>query len=123
MYDKVDYPETHYQFYRKGSKNNINLNNHQNNYRYHMNNQQSKEMNNQINNTITDKNPNDLQHKKDTKKKIILGSLVVRAGLDYLYPKDVQVLYGMLLANKKLLRVKPELVEICREVGKSLSKT
>lgn len=119
MYNKINYPKINCQFYKKGNKEN----NNRNSYRYHMNNQQSKKMNNQINNTIIDQNSNDLQHKKDAKKKIVLGSLVVRAGLDYLYPKDTQVLYGMLLANKKLLRVKPELVEICREVGKSLRKT
>lgn len=83
-----------------------------------MNNQQSKK----INSTIIDRDLNDLQHKERLKKKIILGDLVVRAELDYLYPKDVEVLYGMLLANKKLISIKPRLLERCREIGKGLRK-
>ena len=47
---------------------------------------------------------------------------MVRAGLGYLYPKDVEVLYGMLLANKKLLSIKPELSEECQKIGKGLKK-
>lgn len=127
MHDKFNYPKIHYQFYRKGRKENINLNNHRNNYRYHMSNQQNKEMSNQINNTMIDstmvnQNSNDLQHKKDIKKKIMLGDLIVKARLDYLYPKDAEVIYGMLLTNKRLIALKPDFIEQWREIGKGLKK-
>ncbi len=65
---------------------------------------------------------NDLARKQDTRKKILLGGLVIKAGLDYLHPQDVDVLYGLLLANKKLLTNKPEIAAKWREIGKDLKK-
>lgn len=93
-----------------------------------MSNQIDKKANNtimdekQINKYRVNKNRAALKRKKALKKKIALGGLVVRAGLGYLYPKDVEVLYGMLLANKKLLSIKPELSEECQKIGKGLKK-
>ena len=129
MYDKINYPKIHYQFYRKGNKGGINLNNNQ------LNKQQGKKMNNQMHNQINkranspmmnknlvNKNCAVLKRKRAIKKRALLGGLVIRAGLGYLYPKDVEVLYGMLLANKKLISMQPERVETCREIGNGLRK-
>lgn len=71
---------------------------------------------------MTNHHTNDLARKQDTRKKILLGGLVIKAGLDYLHPQDVDVLYGLLLANKKLLTNKPEIAAKWREIGKDLKK-
>lgn len=65
-------------------------------------------------------NTNYLKRKQDDKKKTMLGGLIIKAGLDYLYPKDTDVLYGMLLTNKKLLSIKPDAMDQWREIGKDL---
>lgn len=119
MYDKINYP-----FYSKTNKQNMNSNtnsqsrNDCNNYRYYMNNQS----NNQINSQNSNQNANYLKRKQDTRKKIMLGGLIIKAGLDYLHPKDVDVLYGMLLTNKTLLDINPKIAEHWREFGKDLKK-
>ncbi len=119
MYDKINYP-----FYSKTNKQNMNSNtnsqsrNDCNNYRYHMNSQS----NNQINSQNSNQNANYLKRKQDTRKKIMLGGLVIKAGLDHLHPKDVDVLYGMLLTNKTLLDINPQIAEHYREFGKDLKK-
>ena len=101
MYDKNQYP-----FYNKANTQNMNKQNNYNNYRYNMKNQDA----------------NYLARKQDTRKKIMLGGLIIKAGLDYLHPKDAEVLYGMLLTNKRLLSIKPEAIEQWREIGKDLKK-
>jgi len=58
--------------------------------------------------------------KSDTRKKIQLGGLLVKAGLDYMHPQDAYVLYGMLLEWKKALEVKPEVKERWAHLGKEL---
>jgi hypothetical protein len=58
--------------------------------------------------------------KSDTRKKIQLGGLLVKAGLDYMHPQDAYVLYGMLLDCKKALEVKPEVKERWAHLGKEL---
>ncbi len=115
MYDKINYP-----FYRQTNKQNTNSNinsqsrNDCNNYRYHMN--------SPSNNQINSQNANYLKRKQDTRKKIMLGGLVIKAGLDYLHPEDIEVLYGMLLTSKTLLNTNPEIFEYWRECGKDLKK-
>ncbi|MCZ6901305.1 MAG: conjugal transfer protein TraD [Rickettsia endosymbiont of Ixodes persulcatus] len=37
--------------------------------------------------------------KSDARKKIMLGGLFVKAGLDYLHPENAHILYGMLLGK------------------------
>lgn len=49
-----------------------------------------------------------MDRKQQTRKKIQLGGLVVKAGLDYLHPQDAHVIYGMLLDCKEHLHTKPE---------------
>lgn len=95
MYDK-NYPK--------------NNNYHRHNYRYNMNYQNHD-------------NTNDLKRKQDARRKIMLGGLVIKAGLEFLHPNDTEVLYGMLLANKKLLKLKPEIINYWRELGKDLKNT
>ncbi|WP_342226330.1 conjugal transfer protein TraD [Rickettsia endosymbiont of Urophora cardui] len=41
--------------------------------------------------------------KADARKKIMLGGLFVKAGLDYLYPESAYILYGILLDCKEQL--------------------
>ncbi|BFD46159.1 MAG: hypothetical protein DMENIID0002_08050 [Rickettsia endosymbiont of Sergentomyia squamirostris] len=48
---------------------------------------------------MNNQNTHYLERKQDARKKIMLGGLIIKAGLDYLHPKDTQALYGMLLAN------------------------
>ncbi|MFU7503305.1 conjugal transfer protein TraD [Candidatus Tisiphia endosymbiont of Melanophora roralis] len=98
MYKKIQYP-----FYNKANIDNMKT---YNNYRYSMNNQ----------------NTHYLERKQDARKKIMLGGLIIKAGLDYLHPKDDQALYGMLLVSKMLLASKPEMLEQWREIGKDLKK-
>ena len=58
--------------------------------------------------------------KSDTRKKIQLGGLLVKAGLDYMHPQDAYVLYGMLLDCKRALEIKPEIRERWARLGKEL---
>ena len=117
MYDKINY-----QFYRKTNKENTGTQNmnRQNNYN---NNNYRYDMSNQLNSKINYENPNDLKRKQDARKKIMLGGLIIKAGLDYLHPNDAEVLYGMLLTNKRLIKLKPDSIEQWREIGKDLRKT
>ncbi len=71
---------------------------------------------------MNDENANYLARKQDARKKIMLGGLIIKAGLDYLHPKDTEVLYGMLLTNKMLLSIKPDSIEQWRKAGKDLRK-
>jgi hypothetical protein len=71
---------------------------------------------------MTAQNTNYLQGKQHTRKKIMLGGLIIKAGLEYLYPQDAQALYGMLLASKAVLVSKPQILEQWREIGKDLKK-
>lgn len=61
-----------------------------------------------------------MDRKEDTRKKIQLGGLLVKAGLDYMHPQDAYVLYGMLLDCKRALEVKPEVRERWASLGKEL---
>ncbi|WP_341763528.1 conjugal transfer protein TraD [Candidatus Tisiphia endosymbiont of Beris chalybata] len=61
------------------------------------------------------------QRKNDTRKKIILGGLFVKAGLDHFYPHDPATLYGMLLHGKDLLH-NSNFAQKFKELGKDLIK-
>jgi len=60
------------------------------------------------------------QRKADTRRKIILGGLIIKAKLDYLYPEQAQIIYGMLLDCKDALNTKPELATKWKSLGKEL---
>jgi len=61
-----------------------------------------------------------LDRKSDARKKIQLGGLLVKAGLDHMHPKDAYILYGMLLDCKRALEIKPEVRERWARLGKEL---
>ena len=60
--------------------------------------------------------------KADAHKKIMLGGLFVKAGLDHFHPHDPATLYGMLLHGKQLLETDPALSQKFKELGKELMK-
>lgn len=60
---------------------------------------------------------NDVDRKLDARKKIMLGGLFVKAGLDHFYPSDPATLYGMLLYCKKAMEIKPELLTKWKTLG------
>lgn len=64
-----------------------------------------------------------LMRKADARKKIMLGGLFVKAGLDYFYPHDPAVLYGMLLHNKQMIEAEPDIIDRWQEQGKELIKS
>lgn len=61
-----------------------------------------------------------MDRKEDTRKKIQLGGLIVKAGLDHMHPQDAYVLFGMLLDCKRALEVRPEVKNRWKELGKEL---
>jgi hypothetical protein len=61
-----------------------------------------------------------MDRKEDARKKIQLGGLLVKAGLDHMHPKEAYVLYGMLLDCKRAMDVKPEVLERWATMGKGL---
>lgn len=63
-----------------------------------------------------------LERKLDARKKIMLGGLFVKAGLDHFHPHDPATLYGMLLENKAKMAQNPSLIDKWRELGKELIK-
>ena len=60
---------------------------------------------------------NILDRKLDARKKIMLGGLFVKAGLDHFYPHDPATLYGMLLYCKRAIELKPELLTKWKALG------
>mgnify|MGYP001065768131 FL=1 len=61
-----------------------------------------------------------MDRKEDARKKIQLGGLFIKAGLDHMHPRDAYILYGMLLDCKRALEVKPEVKNRWKELGKGL---
>lgn len=61
-----------------------------------------------------------MDRKADARKKIQLGGLIVKAGLDYMHPHDAYILYGMLLDAKESMNARPELLERWKDMGKEL---
>jgi hypothetical protein len=60
--------------------------------------------------------------KMDARKKIMLGGLFVKAGLDSFYPHDPATLYGMLLDAKAALQTNPDIRIKWQNFGKELIK-
>ncbi|MFP3013129.1 MAG: conjugal transfer protein TraD [Rickettsia sp.] len=58
--------------------------------------------------------------KSDARKKIMLGGLFVKAGLDYLHPDNAHILYGMLLDCKEQLILNPKIIDKWKSKGQSL---
>jgi hypothetical protein len=63
-----------------------------------------------------------MDRKEDARKKIQLGGLLVKAGLDHMHPKETYILYGMLKDCKRAMEVKPEILERWKLMGKELLK-
>ena len=61
-----------------------------------------------------------MDRKADARKKIQLGGLLVKAGLDHMHPNDAYVLYGMLLDCKRALKTKPEIKQRWAKMGQEL---
>lgn len=61
--------------------------------------------------------------KQDARKKIMLGGLFVKAGLDHFHPHDPATLYGILLDAKAKMENNPTLKNKWQEMGKELMKT
>ena len=64
-----------------------------------------------------------MDRKEDTRKKIQLGGLFIKAELDHMHPQDAYILYGMLLDCKRALEIKPEVKKRWAELGKGLLLT
>lgn len=62
------------------------------------------------------------ERKLDARKKIMLGGLFVKAGLDHFHPHDPATLYGMLLDAKAKMQGNPALKNKWQEMGKELMK-
>lgn len=61
--------------------------------------------------------------KADARKKIQLGGLFIKAGLEHMHPEEAYVLYGMLLDCKRALQVKPEVKARWARMGRDLLLT
>lgn len=61
-----------------------------------------------------------MDRKEDARKKIQLGGLIIKAGLDYMHPRDAYILYGMLLDCRSALQAKPELRNKWARLGQEL---
>ena len=60
------------------------------------------------------------RRKEDTRKKIMLRGLIIKAGLDYMHKDEAYILYGMLLDFKDQLQETPEIKEHWKVLGKGL---
>lgn len=60
------------------------------------------------------------ERKLDARKKIMLGGLFVKAGLDYFHPHDPATLYGMLLEAKARMQNDPNLKDTWKKMGREL---
>jgi hypothetical protein len=61
-----------------------------------------------------------MDRKSETRKKIQLGGLMVKAGLEDMHPKEAYILYGMLLDCRKVLESRPDIKEKWAQLGKTL---
>ncbi len=61
-----------------------------------------------------------MDRKEDTRKKIQLGGLFIKAGFAHMHPHEAYVLYGMLLDCKQVLETRPELKNRWAKLGKEL---
>ena len=60
--------------------------------------------------------------KEDARKKIMLGGLFVKAGLDHFHPHDPATLYGILLDAKNRMQDNPLLADKWHILGQELMK-
>lgn len=60
--------------------------------------------------------------KEDARKKIMLGGLFVKAGLDHFHPHDPATLYGILLDAKNRMQDDPLLADKWHILGQELMK-
>ena len=58
--------------------------------------------------------------KAGARKKIMLGGLFVKAGLDYLHPDNAHILYGMLFDCKEQLIINPKMIDKWNSKGQRL---
>ena len=61
-----------------------------------------------------------MDRKAETRKKIQLGGIMVKAGLENMHPKEAYILYGMLLDCRKVLESRPDIKEKWAQLGKTL---
>lgn len=61
--------------------------------------------------------------KQDARKKIMLGGLFVKAGLDHFHPHDPATLYGILLDAKEKMQTDSTIQSKWQSLGKELMKT
>ena len=61
-----------------------------------------------------------MDRKADARKKIQLGGLIVKAGLDYMHPQDAYILYGMLMDCRRTLENRPDVKKRWAHLGKEL---
>ena len=64
-----------------------------------------------------------LDRKADTRKKIALGGLLIKAGFGSLHPEQADMVYGMLLDCWKKLAQNPELKQQWKRLGVELAST
>lgn len=60
------------------------------------------------------------ERRSDTRKKIMLGGLFVKAGLDHFHPHDPATLYGMLLDAKSQMDNAPDIAKKWQHMGREL---
>ena len=61
-----------------------------------------------------------MERKAETRKKIQLGGLIIKAGLEDMHPKEAYIIYGMLLDCRKVLETRPDIKEKWASLGKIL---
>lgn len=60
--------------------------------------------------------------KAENRKKIWIGGLFVKAGLDVMYPKEIYILYGMIVWCKEFLEENPDIVDTWKKLGADLEQ-
>ena len=63
-----------------------------------------------------------VNRKAENRKKIWIGGLFVKAGFDVMYPREVYILYGMLVWCREFLQENPDIVETWQKLGADLEK-
>ncbi len=58
-----------------------------------------------------------MERKEDARKKLKIGNLVVMVGLDYMYPRNLNILYGMLVWAKYTLQNHTDVLDLWRSKG------
>lgn len=63
-----------------------------------------------------------VNRKAENRKKIWIGGLFVKAGFDVMYPREVYILYGMLVWCREFLQENPDIVETWQKLGADLEQ-